>query len=134
MLACLYRNSFGRLFPFSLSISCVIFLFCCFHPSSNFLTSVFPDTAFLAFVCFVLFPLLCLRCLCFLFCLPGPSCVTFYRHYYGFFPLFVVHLCFFFNLMLLCFLTHGVQMQMPNEMISVYAASVPVILFTAGHY
>lgn len=43
-------------------------------------------------------------------------------------------LCFFFKLMLLCFLDLGVQMQMPNEIISVYTASVPVILFIAIHY
>lgn len=35
---------------------------------------------------------------------------------------------------LLCFLGLGVQMQMSNEIISVYTASVPVILFIAIHY
>lgn len=39
---------------------------------------------------------------------------------------------FFFKMMLLCFLSLGVQM--PNETISVYTASVPVILFIAIHY
>lgn len=32
------------------------------------------------------------------------------------------------------FLTHGVQMQMLNEILSVYTASVPVILFVEPHY
>lgn len=79
-----------------LSISCVVvfYFFCCFHPPSNFLTSVFPDTAFLAFV--LSFSLCCVSSVCvfflsfqtFLFLRPPPPC-----HYYGFFPLFVVHLC-----------------------------------------
>lgn len=94
MLACLYRNPFGRLFPFSLSISCVVFLS---------VVSILPLTSsqvfsliqpfWLLFVSFS-FPLFVVfTVFVFSFCLPGPSCVTFYRHYYGFFPLFVVHLC-----------------------------------------
>lgn len=43
-------------------------------------------------------------------------------------------LCFFSTLSLPCFLSLGVHMQMPNAIISVYTASVPVILFIAIHY
>lgn len=48
--------------------------------------------------------------------------------------LFVGEIFFFSKMTLLCFLGLGVQMQMSNEIISVYTASVPVILFIAIHY
>lgn len=129
MLACLYRNPFGR---FSFSISSVFF--CCFHPSSNFLTFFPLIQPFGLFVVSFLFLRRVYRVLCFIL----SSLFFFYVscHRYDFFPLFVVHLCVcevcVFRLTLLCFLTRGVQM--PNDIISVCTASVPVILFTVGHY
>lgn len=128
-------------------LCCFFFsFFCCFHPPSNFLTSVFPDTAFLAFV--VSFSLCCVYSVCVFFLSfrtslflrpppPTPPPLPLLRFLSSLCGSFVCEVCVYFlflKLMLLCFLTHGVQMQMPNEMISVYTASVPVILFTAGRY
>lgn len=97
-----------------------------------------PDTAFLGFSLFRFRSPVVFTVFAFYFVFPNLPVFTFTAiitiSFLSLWFICVWRWCFFFRLMLLCFLTRGVQMQMPNEIISVYTASVPVILFTAGHY
>lgn len=72
-------------------------------------------------------------CLCVFFCFSSISDLIFLLKMFVFlWSICLWDFCFFFKLMLLCFTSLGVQM--PNETISVFTASVPVILFKVIHY
>lgn len=125
------QNPFGR--SFSFRIPYVLFSYYFF-----FIFPWFPYKYFPWYNPFG-FPLFCFLVLCLWCCVcVFPFCYSFFRAHT--FPLSLLwFIClwgfgFFFKVMLLCFLTRGVQMQMPNEIISVYTASVPVILFILTHY
>lgn len=137
-LACLYKIRLAVLIFFlsAFPVFCSIVSFSSF----GFSTSVFPDTTRL--FGFPLFSLIfCVGdygvvFVCFFFCFNSVPELSFRFKMFVFLwlNLFVRFVFLFFKMMLLCFLTLGVQMQMPNEIISVYTASVPVILFIAIHY
>lgn len=127
-------NPFGRDVLFSF----FAFPVCCSTVSFYFIgssTSVFPDQHSF-----------CLLSSFIYFCCDYGVVFVCFSFSFGYFPdltlllnmsfcaSFICEVCFLFKTMLLCFLSLGVQMQMPNEIITTYTASVSVILFIANHY
>lgn len=129
------QNPFGRVglfisaFPVFCSIVFLLFLW--------FLNKCFPwyNPFWLSFISFIFCVVIMVLCLCvfLLFQLCSWTYFSFKTVCLLWF-IWLWDLCYFFKMMLLCFLSLGVQMQMPNEIISVYTASVSVILFIATHY
>lgn len=133
-LACLYRIPLAVLVFFFLPSLCFVQLF---PPLSLVSQQVFSpiQPVFFGFPLFRLIFVLCLRCcLCvFLFVSVLFLTLLFRSKRLSICGSFVCEICVsFFTMTLLCFLILGVQM--PNEIISVCTASVPVILFIAIHY